>query len=59
MHKAFVHGAHHVSDFSGFAGHDEGIPKVKVKAVVDSVMNDQYRAQNWPTVVLAMDHIVD
>ena len=35
MHKAFVHSAHRVSDFSGFAtGFDEGIAKENAKAVV-------------------------
>jgi hypothetical protein len=35
MHKAFVHGAHRVSDFSGCAtGRDEGIAYENVKAVV-------------------------
>jgi len=40
MHKAFVHGAHCVSDFSGFAtGRDEGIANEKLKAVVVSVVS--------------------
>ena len=46
MHNAFVHGAHLVSDFLGFAtgwvrwdDSDEGIPNLKVKAVVVGVVS--------------------
>ena len=40
MHKAFVHGAHCVLDFSGFAtGWDKGIANEKVKAEVVGVVS--------------------
>ena len=40
MHKAFVHGTHRVSDFSGFAtGWDEGTENEKVKPVFVGVVS--------------------